>query len=338
MSKKFYVTDCEGPLSINDNAYEICDYFINDGANFFSILSNYDDILAQQNEDYLAGTTLKFIVPFLKAHDLTNEDIIDYSEDNIFLLNGALDMIKYVQDMMPFYIVSTSYVQYIKALCNYTGFIFENTYSTQLDLNNYNLAYDEQDKLFEIYDNILFDSSFENIDHIFKNTISNMDVSNLMNSINPVGGIGKRNAILDIINKNNYEPYNLMYSGDSITDKEALEYTKDNDGLSISFNGNEFSIDSAEISIASENNLILGVLAEIFNNKSKEGVYDFIHNYHEDPLESILSSSNNKGLIQDLLLNKPSIDIVNDNNKKELINTSKIVRNKVRGINISNLG
>ena len=28
MNDKFYVTDCEGPLSINDNAYEISDFFI----------------------------------------------------------------------------------------------------------------------------------------------------------------------------------------------------------------------------------------------------------------------------------------------------------------------
>ena len=27
MNDKFYVTDCEGPLSINDNAYEISDFF-----------------------------------------------------------------------------------------------------------------------------------------------------------------------------------------------------------------------------------------------------------------------------------------------------------------------
>ena len=32
MNEKFYVTDCEGPLSINDNAYEIADYFIDEPA------------------------------------------------------------------------------------------------------------------------------------------------------------------------------------------------------------------------------------------------------------------------------------------------------------------
>lgn len=67
MNEKFYVTDCEGPLSINDNAYEISDYFIPEGGELFSILSNYDDMLVEKNIDgYLAGSTLKLILPFLK--------------------------------------------------------------------------------------------------------------------------------------------------------------------------------------------------------------------------------------------------------------------------------
>jgi len=58
MNEKFYVTDCEGPLSINDNAYEISDYFIPEGGEFFSILINYYDMLVDRNtEGYLAVST-----------------------------------------------------------------------------------------------------------------------------------------------------------------------------------------------------------------------------------------------------------------------------------------
>ena len=125
---KFYVTDCEGPLSVNDNAYEISDYFLPEGGDFFSILSNYDDMLVERNtEGYLAGSTLKLILPFFKAHGLTENDLIEFSEDNILMIDGAYSMIKYVQDIMPFYIVSTSYNQYIKALSDKTGFKYENT-------------------------------------------------------------------------------------------------------------------------------------------------------------------------------------------------------------------
>ena len=339
MNDKFYVTDCEGPLSINDNAYEISDFFIPEGGEFFSILSNYDDMLVERNtEGYLAGSTLKLILPFFKAYDIKEEDIIQFSEDNINMVNGAYTMINHIQEIMPFYIVSTSYNQYIKALCDKTGFKYENTYSTQLKLDQYELTNEEQESLLSIRENILFDYGFDNINHLFTDVISKMNINNLIESVEPVGGIGKRDAILDIIDKNNYEPSNLMYSGDSITDCEALEYTKDNDGISISFNGNIHSITSASISITSNNNLILAIIAEVFKNKSTEGVYDFISEYNDNPLEAILQKSSNNEITQELLLNKASIDIITEDNIEELNNKSKITRNEVRGQKIGNLG
>lgn len=339
MNEKFYVTDCEGPLSINDNAYEISDYFIPEGGEFFSILSNYDDMLVEKNiEGYLAGSTLKLVLPFFKAYDLTENDLIQFSEDNISMVNGAYKMISYVQDIMPFYIVSTSYNQYIKALCDKTGFIYEHTYSTQLELDKYELNNDEKESLLNIRENILFDYGFDNIHHLFTNVISKMKINSLIDSVTPVGGIGKRDAIFDIIEKHNYEPYNLMYSGDSITDCEALEYAKENNGISISFNGNIHSIKSASISITSTNNLILATIADIFNNKSTEGVYDFISQYNDNPLETIIKYSKNDEITQELLLNKASIDIITEDNVEKLNNKNKITRNKVRGQKIGNLG
>lgn len=339
MNDKFYVTDCEGPLSVNDNAYEISNYFIPEGGEFFSILSNYDDMLVERNtEGYLAGSTLKLILPFFKAYGLTEKDLVEFSEDNIFMIDGAFSMIKHVQEIMPFYIVSTSYNQYIKALSLKTGFIYDNTYSTKLELDKYPLNDKEQDMLLDMHDNILFDSSFENINRLFTKVIPKMEINNLIKSVKPVGGIGKRDAILDIIEKNSYKPENLMYSGDSITDKEALKYTKDNGGLSISFNGNIHSINSATISIASTSNLILALIAEIFNKKGTDGVYDFIDGYNNDPFESILNYSTNTEITQELLLNKASIDIITEENKNNLNNKAKISRDKVRGKNIGDLG
>jgi len=338
MDEKFYVTDCEGPLSINDNAYELADYFIPHGGELFSILSNYDDILAEQNETHLAGSTLKYILPFFKAYNITQEDILEFSKDHINMIDGAYTTIKHVQDIMPFYIVSTSYNQYIEALSAKTGFNYQNAYHTKLELDDYELTPQEQDKILDVAENILFDSSFENIDRIFNNTFQDANIYNLIESVTPTGGIGKRDAITDIIEKNNYKAENLMYSGDSITDKEALEYAKDNQAVSISFNGNIHSITSASISIASTNNLILAVIAEVFNNKSTQGVYDFIHNYNQDPLETLLDTKTNNNIIQELLQNKTSIDIVTEDNVEELTNKAKITRDKVRGINIANLG
>ena len=254
------------------------------------------------------------------------------------MISGAYSLIEHVQSIMPSYIVSTSYNQYIKALCNKTGFIYENTYSTQLNMDDYELNNEEEEKLLDIHQNILLDSSFENIDRLFNEVISKMQINNLINSVTPVGGVGKRNAILDIIEKNDYIPENLMYSGDSITDKEALSYAKENGGVAISFNGNIHSIQSASISIASTNNLILAFIADIFNNKGRNGVYEFINEYNDDALSALLNYSYDNEITQEILLSKPSIEFVKEDNLDDLNKISKITRDKVRGKNISDLG
>ena len=61
MGKKFFVSDCEGPISVNDNAFELSGHFIEDGEKFFEIVSRYDDVLADvlKRTGYNAGSTLR---------------------------------------------------------------------------------------------------------------------------------------------------------------------------------------------------------------------------------------------------------------------------------------
>ena len=57
--RRLYVTDCEGPLTRNDNAQEIAAHFSPDGADLFARLSRYDDFLADvvRRPGYNAGDT-----------------------------------------------------------------------------------------------------------------------------------------------------------------------------------------------------------------------------------------------------------------------------------------
>ena len=85
MGRKFVVSDCEGPISANDNAFELAGHFIEDGERFFQIVSQYDDILADEikRPGYNAGSTLKLILPFLRAYGATNQNMKDFSQENI---------------------------------------------------------------------------------------------------------------------------------------------------------------------------------------------------------------------------------------------------------------
>ncbi len=122
--RRMFVTDCEGPVSKNDNAFELTSYFVPNGDHFFALISKYDDVLADvvKKPGYKAGDTLRLILPFLKAYGATNEKIREYSSKSILLIPGARDTLQFVRDLMPSFIVSTSYEHYISSLCHLIGF------------------------------------------------------------------------------------------------------------------------------------------------------------------------------------------------------------------------
>ena len=41
----------------------------------------------------------------------------------------------------------------------------------------------------------------------------------------------------------------VMYVGDSITDVEAFKLVRENGGLTVSFNGNEYAVRNAEVAV-----------------------------------------------------------------------------------------
>ena len=99
MFEKSFITDCEGPLTLNDNAFELADYFIEDGGELFKILSLYDDYLADivKKENYKAGNTLKLILPFFLVENLKNSDLVDFSQNHIYSVSDSKFLIEYLK-------------------------------------------------------------------------------------------------------------------------------------------------------------------------------------------------------------------------------------------------
>ena len=341
MGKKIFVSDCEGPISINDNAFELAGHFIEDGEKFFAIVSNYDDILADviKKPGYNAGGTLKLIVPFLKAYGATNKDIKQFSKDNVLLVPGAMDTLRYVNTIMPSFIVSTSYEQYIRALCDLIGFSFENTYSTRLDIDKYPLDMDDKKKLMEFREKIIEYPDTEILDKIFWKDLKEMDIGKAIEEVNPVGGEAKKEAIEDIMKKFGYLASDVMYVGDSITDVQPFKHVKDNSGLAVSFNGNKYAIREAEIAIIADNTRIISIIAELFNQKGRDQVIEFVQSFGEDTKLTMEKFSINDDFKNQLnKLKNVKIEIINDNNKKRLIKDSSLFRKQVRGEQIGGLG
>ncbi len=350
MSRKAFITDCEGPLTLNDNAFEVCEKFIPDGGLFFKIISTYDDCLVEaEHPNYNAGNTLKLISPFFKAYDINNLDLINYSKKNINLVFGANDTLNYVQNKTNSYIVSTSYGQYIQALCDTVRFPYENTVHTHLDLDSYTILDSEKEILKEFHNKIIKlnpndISQFNKLDEIFFDEFPTLEIYELMESVDTVGGEGKRKAVKRILKAEDLPADGLMYMGDSITDVEPLKYAKENNGLSIAFNGNEHAIDAAEIAIISDNTIITSLLVDLLARYDVDYVKEFVQRYSEKGhAEAFYIMLNDEELV--VKFDKeyqrkrlPIVEFINEENKEYLLEESKKMRNNIRGKDIGELG
>ena len=348
MFEKSFITDCEGPLTLNDNAFELCEHFIDDGDKLFKILSLYDDYLVDivKKEGYKAGNTLKLILPFFVLEKLTNDDLIDFSKNHIYAVRDSKFLLKYLKETMNTYVVSTSYGQYIEALSNYMEFPFENTYYTKVDVDALSLNEDELSKIAQFKVQILENpEDYELFDEIFFSQIPRMGIYETIKKIDVIGGLGKKLAIDDIIENDKIDIKQMLYIGDSITDVEPLAFARDNDGISISFNGNEYPLNVAEIAIVSPSAVTTAVIANVYADNGKNKVLQFIEEYNSvDDLEKLFE----KYKINNEIYNKffevfnndeyPIIKLITRENYEEILKKSVDMRNNIRGDDIGGLG
>ena len=277
MYKKSFITDCEGPLTLNDNAFELANHFIDNGGELFKILSLYDDYLVDEvkKPNYKAGNTLLLILPFFLVENIKNKDMIEFSRNNIFTVSESKFLLDYLKERMNTYIVSTSYGQYIEALANYMDFPFENTFYTKVDVDALDITEGEISKIIEFKDQILENpEDYELFDSIFFNEIPKMGFYNLIKEVDVIGGEGKKLAIDKIIDNDSIDINEILYIGDSITDVEPLRFARDHDGISISFNGNIYPLKEAEIAIISPSAITTAVIANIYADNDKKVVLE----------------------------------------------------------------
>jgi energy-converting hydrogenase A subunit R len=359
--KRVFISDCEGPISKNDNAFEITAHFVPNGDKVFTLISKYDDVLADvlKKPGYSAGGTLKLILPFLKAFDVTDRRMREFSAQNLILIANSKDTLQHVRSIASAFIVSTSYEHYIKALCKALDFPYENTFCTQLSIDKYSLAEQEKSRLKEIAREIAQTSmisippmakaleDFSNrdqetirrLDEIFWNEIGGMGVGEIFSEVTPVGGKQKAEAIKTAAKRLRAPLEAVMYVGDSITDVEAFRLVRDNDGLTVSFNGNHYAVENAEIAVLSENSMVTAFIADVFCNRGKQETLRVLENWNR---ETLRRSAVNPLLLDRLFMLYPSVlpkvQIVTAENMETLASESSEFRKKVRGEVIGRLG
>lgn len=354
-------TDCEGPITKNDNAMELSEFYIPNGHHFFAIVSKYDDYLAdiEKRPGYKAGDTLKLILPFLKAFGATDESMRQFSREHILLVPGAKEALQDISAIMETFIISTSYEPYIDSLCEVVKFPKDRTYSTQMGLDRYFLNKEEEQRLVHLakeiqememmewpegaqgLDGLSYrdQKTVQRLDQIFWLEIQAMAIGRILSEVNPVGGKEKANAVLLSLERTGNRVEDVIYVGDSITDVEAFDLVRRGGGMTISFNGNRYALRSAEIACLSPHAIILAVLADAFRKGGREGLMEMVDRWG---IERLTSFGVDPELIRRLESlpsgGYPKVHRITDENRTILIQESESFRKQVRGVAIGSLG
>lgn len=358
---RLFATDCEGPISKNDNAQELAAHFVPQGEYFFAIVSKYDDFLADvvEKPGYKAGDTLKLILPFLAAFGATNEAIRAYSRSHILLVHGASETLRFLKDRMVSFIISTSYEPYIQALCDTVDFPMDHVFCTRLDMGRYSLESGEKSWLRKTAADIVqmemlewhedthsaadlpetHRQTLKRLDGIFWDDIPTMKIGRVLDEVIPVGGAEKAKSVVKSLKGTGLGLKDVIYVGDSITDVQALDLVRKQGGLAVSFNGNRYAIRSSDVCCMSNDSRVIAILADVFDREGRDGALHLVTSWPSLDTQGFSIDPYFVNWLNALSpADFPRIETVTDTNRMDLTRASEDFRKQVRGIKIGALG
>jgi len=266
----FVAFDLEGPLSPQDNAYELMGLFPN-GNRVFEVISRYDDLLTLEGrEGYEPGGILALIVPFLVCYHISAEDIAALAA-KATLTDGADKLIRYLEgNRWKVCCISTSYEQYAMRITQKLGIYAHNVASTGFPIDEMGKTLCKDDAtLLQRMEQKILTMSLEgddtrikkSLDLFFREELPATNIGKLIQEVKPVGGQRKVDALNRFADKYGQPLSGWVVVGDSITDFKMLRTVEKAGGLAISFNASEFAVPYATMGLAS---VMLSDLTEVF--------------------------------------------------------------------------
>ncbi|MFC1897156.1 hypothetical protein ACFLX8_01100 [Chloroflexota bacterium] len=256
----FICFDLEGPLSPQDNAYELMKLFPN-GDKIFEVISRYDDLLTlEERGDYEPGDTLALIVPFLVLHDISEDDITALAT-KASLTDGAAKLISWLQSKSwKIFCISTSYEQYAMHITHKLDIYAHNVACTPFPLDKFRAALCKEDSalLRQTEQDILTMNPVDDdgkikqrLDYFFWEELPATNLGMAIQEVKPVGGRRKVAALSKFAANHDQPLSKWVVIGDSITDFRMLQTVEEERGLAIAFNANEYALPYATMSLAS---------------------------------------------------------------------------------------
>lgn len=256
----FVCFDLEGPLSPQDNAYDLM-RLLPDGDRIFEVISRYDDLLALEDRaDYEPGDTLALIVPFLIRHNITEADISTLAAKATFT-GGAGELVSRLQSSnWKVFCITTTYRQYAIHLTQKLGIYTHNIACTPFPLDRIRVSLSKEDAamLQQAEEEILTmepvtddDRIKQRLDNFFWKQLPKTGLGTAIREVKPVGGRRKVAALNHFAEAQSQPLSKWVVVGDSITDTRMLQAVDEAGGLAIAFNGSIYALPPATMALAS---------------------------------------------------------------------------------------
>jgi energy-converting hydrogenase A subunit R len=251
--------DLEGPLSPQDNAYEVMG-LVDEGHRIFEVISRYDDLVALEGrKGYEPGDTLALIAPFLVYHNISEGDIRKVSE-MAYLVDGTKELVSWLKARnWHTRIISTSYEQHALNIGSKLGVPSNDTACTKFPLDSYREKFGSEDfslisdiepNILELSETMDDDKIKPLLDGFFFRDLPKTRLGEVMNDMSVCGGQRKVKALIRFAENASVSVSDIVAVGDSITDFKMLGYLHENGGVAIAFNANQYAIPYATIGIA----------------------------------------------------------------------------------------
>jgi len=170
----------------------------------------------------------------------------------------------------------------------------------------------------------------ETVDGIIEK-MNEMDIMYQLENVKPIGGNEKAFSLMDMRRKTEVDLDCTAYLGNNGTDYPAMDIVRDNDGLSLSFNGDAYAVRGSNVAVMSQNSIVAAVLISEFYIEGLEGVYSLIDAWDREKLAKKEFSDRH---LMNALLNAfpsrlPEAVIVDDDNLSDVIKESERFRKKL---------
>jgi energy-converting hydrogenase A subunit R len=335
--KNIICFDLEGPLSPQDNAYEVMG-LVGNGQEIFEIISRYDDLLTLEGrQDYEPGDTLALIAPFLVFHGINEEDVTSIS-DQAILVDGTKEIVQTLKERdWGEFIVSSSYQQHAHNVAKKIGVELENTVCTKFPLDKYREEFTQDDfglireaekdilKLYPPDQTSEKDTDIKSrLDWFFWNDLQVTKLGKIMTDMRVVGGQRKVEAVQKIAKAHDKKLSEVVVVGDSITDFKMLKKVNEANGIAVAFNANEYALPYATLGLATTSMLNLMTVIDNWELNGREAVLDAVDALEDQAeIETKTEEVKPDAAYYHNLTNKENFD--------DILKIHKALRNIVRG-------